>query len=120
MKETGTLCTVEITLRVIGGRWKPVILYHLFGGTMRFSALRRTIPGISQKMLTQQLRELEKAGVVERKVYAEVPPRVEYRVSRLGESLKPVMAAMCEWGQRHTLARGSRVIPMRGVRAARA
>jgi DNA-binding HxlR family transcriptional regulator len=90
-------CPAEATLDVIGGRWKVPIVWHLFGGTMRFSALRRALPGCTPKMLTQHLRELEADGVVARKVYAEVPPRVEYSLTPRGRSLKPVVGAMCRW-----------------------
>jgi DNA-binding HxlR family transcriptional regulator len=109
MKPPVSNCPVETTLHVIAGRWKMVILYHLFEDTQRFSALRRAIPRVTQKMLTQQLRELERDGVVDRKVYPEVPPRVEYSLTALGRSLEPVMEAMCRWGIRHrnrSLGRG--------------
>lgn len=92
-----TQCPAESTLAVIGGRWKVPIVWHLFGGTRRFSELRRALPRVTQKMLTQQLRELEKDGIVRRKVYAEVPPRVEYSLTHCGESLRPVVDAMCAW-----------------------
>ena len=91
-------CPAEATLQVIGGRWKTLILWHLFQGSKRFSVLMRVISGITQKMLTQQLREMEADGIVHRKVYAEVPPKVEYSVTALGASLRPVVAAMCKWG----------------------
>ncbi|HYM09950.1 MAG TPA: helix-turn-helix domain-containing protein [Bryobacterales bacterium] len=100
-------CPAEATLQVIGGRWKTLILWNLFLGTKRFSELLRAMDGITQKMLTQQLREMERDGVVHRKVYPEVPPRVEYSLTPLGESLKPVVAAMCKWGMAHSRARGS-------------
>jgi DNA-binding HxlR family transcriptional regulator len=90
-------CPAETTLDVIGGRWKVPILWHLFSGTLRFSELRRALPDITQKMLTQQLRELEHDGVVARKVYAEVPPKVEYSLTPRGLSLRPVVEAMCHW-----------------------
>lgn len=92
-------CTVEMTLDVIGGKWKGVILYHLLGGTKRFNELRRLLPGVTQRMLTLQLRELEEDGLVTRKVYAEVPPRVEYSLTEFGTSLKPLLLMMKEWGQ---------------------
>ena len=92
-------CPAEATLGVIGGRWKVLILWHLFGGTRRFGELRRALAGVTQKMLTQQLRELERDGVVTRTVYAEVPPRVEYSLTDRGQSLRPVVAAMCTWGK---------------------
>ena len=98
MKRRATKCPAEVTLAVIGGRWKVLILYQLFQGVMRFSELRRAVPGITQKMLTQQLRELERDGVVRRTVYPQVPPRVEYSLTPRGETLKPVVNAMCRWG----------------------
>lgn len=94
-------CPVETTLHVISGRWKTVILFHLFDGTKRFSELQRSMTGITQKMLTQQLREMEGDGVVRRRVYPQVPPKVEYSLTPLGQSLKPVVEAMCRWGLRH-------------------
>ena len=90
-------CPAEATIGVIGGRWKVPIVWHLSAGTMRFSELRRAMPGVTQKMLTQQLRELEADGVVRRKVYPQVPPRVEYSLTERGLSLKPVVEAMCRW-----------------------
>ena len=92
-------CPAETTLGVIGGRWKVPILWHLFGGTKRFGELRRALAGVTQKMLTQQLRELERDGVVSRTVYAEVPPRVEYSLTDRGQSLRPVVDAMCKWAK---------------------
>ncbi|MEY2333887.1 winged helix-turn-helix transcriptional regulator [Acidithiobacillus ferrianus] len=91
-------CAVDITLKAIGGRWKVLILQELFKGTRRFSQLHRGIPGITQKMLTQQLREMEKHCIISRLVYAEIPPKVEYSLTPLGESLWPVLLAMHEWG----------------------
>jgi DNA-binding HxlR family transcriptional regulator len=93
-------CPAQRTLDVIGGRWKVPIVYHLFEKTRRFSELRRALPGCTQKMLTQQLRELERDGVVKRKVYAQVPPKVEYSLTEMGRSLKPIINAMCRWGGR--------------------
>jgi len=100
-------CSVEATLSVIGGRWKPVILFRLMEAAhLRFNELRRTLPGaITQKMLTQQLRELEADGVIERRVYAEVPPRVDYRLTPHGRSLAPVLIAMRDWGVKHMAER---------------
>jgi DNA-binding HxlR family transcriptional regulator len=91
-------CAVEMTLSVMGGTWKPVILFHLLPGKKRFSELGRTIGGITQRMLTLQLRELEEAGIVLRTVHAEVPPRVDYELTELGHSLQPVLIAMRNWG----------------------
>src|SRR5258705_11071881 len=94
-------CAVEATLGLIGGKWKGVILFHLEGGTQRFGELRRRMPGITQRMLTKQLRALEDDKLVIRKVYAEVPPRVEYTLSEIGESLRPVIDILKAWGEGH-------------------
>lgn len=91
-------CPVEVTLSIIGSKWKVLILRELYDETKRFSELGRNIPGITQKMLTQQLRQMEKDGIVNRKVYPVVPPRVEYSLSKTGKSLKPILNAMCRWG----------------------
>jgi len=93
------LCPAEATLIVIGGRWKVPILYHLLAATRRFSELRRDLDGVTQKMLAQQLRELERDGIVNRKVYPQVPPKVEYSLTMQGKTLKPVIEAMCKWGK---------------------
>ena len=94
-------CAVEATLDLIDGKWKGVILFHLQGGTQRFGDLRKRMPGITQRMLTKQLRALEDDNLVIRKVYAEVPPRVEYRLSEIGESLRPVIDTLRAWGESH-------------------
>jgi DNA-binding HxlR family transcriptional regulator len=108
-------CPVEATLDVIGGRWKGVILYHLLRGTLRFNALRRELPNVTQRMLTLQLRELERDGLVRRTVYAEVPPKVEYDLTEHGRSLEPLLHAMREWGHRWMAARS---LPTTDVRPA--
>lgn len=92
-------CSVEVTLDLIDGKWKGVILFHLQGGTQRFGELKRRMPGITQRMLTKQLRALEDNGLVLRKVYPEVPPRVEYTLSETGQRLKPVIDALRNWGE---------------------
>jgi len=92
-------CPVECTLKVIEGRWKVLILYYLVDGTKRFNELHRLLDHISHRTLARQLRELEQDGVVHRKVFAQIPPRVDYSLTRLGESLKPVLKAMHDWGQ---------------------
>ncbi len=93
-------CSMELSLAVIGGKWKPLILWHLRGGgTMRFSALRRSMPVITQKMLTQQLRELEADGLITRTVFAEVPPRVEYGLTEPGRDIIPILEALCRFGR---------------------
>jgi DNA-binding HxlR family transcriptional regulator len=94
-------CPVEATLDLIGGKWKGVVLYHLADGMLRFNELRRRLTGVTQRMLTKQLRELEEVGLIVRTVYAEVPPRVEYRLSPRGESLKPVIRVLEMWGENY-------------------
>lgn len=91
-------CNVEATLSVIGGRWKPVILCNL-GEPIRFGALCRAMPNATQRMITLQLRELEADGIIQRTVYAEVPPRVEYELTEFGRSLAPVLDVMSDWGK---------------------
>ena len=95
-------CTVEATLNLIGGKWKGVILYRLLTEQLlRFNELRRLLPNITQRMLTNQLRELEGDGLIARKVYPEVPPKVEYRLTAYGQTLKPVIQALKKWGDAH-------------------
>lgn len=91
-------CPVEATIDVAGGKWKPIIVYHLLSGTKRFGELRRMSGGVTQRSLTLQLRELELNGIVHREVFAEVPPRVEYSLTEFGKTLAPVLKAMKEWG----------------------
>ena len=94
---------VERALKVISGRWKAIILYHLFDGPKRLSELKRIMPEISQKMLIQQLREMEEHGIVHREIFRQVPPRVDYTATPLGLSLEPVLLALCDWGRRHAV-----------------
>lgn len=94
-------CAVETTLDIIGGRWKVLILHELFQGVRRFNELHRALNGVTQKMLTQQLRELEEAGIIHREVYPQVPPKVEYSLTPLGRTLEPILDAMHEWGKRY-------------------
>lgn len=96
-------CPIEAALDIIGGKWKGVILSRLNGETKRFNELKRTIPRITQRMLTTQLRELERDKLITRKVYAEVPPRVEYSLTAKGESLTPILNALLNWGVQHAL-----------------
>ncbi|WP_042478928.1 winged helix-turn-helix transcriptional regulator [Bacillus ndiopicus] len=93
---------VEATLEVIGGKWKPVILCHLnHHGKIRTNEFRRLIPGISQKMLTSQLRELEQDGLIDRKVFNQVPPKVEYSLTSYGQGMEPILSMLCSWGEKH-------------------
>ncbi|HWE39948.1 MAG TPA: helix-turn-helix domain-containing protein [Isosphaeraceae bacterium] len=94
-------CPVEATLDVIGGKWKTVILFWLKDRTLRFGELRRAIAGVSERVLAQQLRELEADGVVRREVFPEVPPRVEYSLTDYGRTLGPIIERMCVWGKEH-------------------
>jgi DNA-binding HxlR family transcriptional regulator len=91
-------CSVEQALSLIDGKWKIVILYKLLRGTLRFNELRRLIPNVTQRMLTHQLRELEADDLIVRKIYPQVPPKVEYSLSARGRSLEPVLLALKEWG----------------------
>lgn len=100
-------CPVEATLSFLDGKWKGVILYHLVNeGTLRFNALRRHIPSVTQRMLTKQLRELEEAGLISRTVFPVVPPRVDYALTPLGHSMEPVIAALKAWGDAHVVCDG--------------
>lgn len=92
-------CAVEATVSLIDGKWKCIVLYHLLGGTMRFNELRRRVPCATQRMLTAQLRELEADSLIVRTVYPQVPPKVEYSLSPLGRSLKPILVALGSWGE---------------------
>ncbi|MEI3305251.1 MAG: helix-turn-helix domain-containing protein [Dysosmobacter sp.] len=94
-------CPVETTLMLIGDKWKILILRDLLPGTKRFGELKKSIGNVTQKVLTAQLRDMEDKGLVNRKVYAEVPPRVEYSLTDLGKSLKPVLDAMWDWGENY-------------------
>ena len=94
-------CAVEATLRLIDGKWKGVILYHLMEGTLRFSEIRRRLASVTQRMLTNQLREMEADGLITRTIYAQVPPKVEYSLTERGRSLEPVIRALKTWGDLH-------------------
>jgi DNA-binding HxlR family transcriptional regulator len=98
-REKGYKCGIDVTLAVVGGKWKASILWHLAQGTMRFSDLQRQFSDITRKMLTQQLRELEGDGLVHREVYPQVPPKVEYSLTDQGRSIYPILDLMCEWGK---------------------
>jgi DNA-binding HxlR family transcriptional regulator len=95
-------CPAESTLKIIGGRWKLMILRELCSGVNRFGELKRGLKGISEKVLAQHLRELERDGIIQRKVYAEVPPKVEYSLTASGKTLKPILDAMHQWGLHHS------------------
>lgn len=101
MQEKTTQCPVELTLDLIGGKWKGIILYHLLEGKKRFGELKKFMPNITQRMLTKQLRELERDGLVNRKVYKVVPPKVEYSLTKQGESLKKTILSLEEWGKKY-------------------
>ena len=101
-------CPVTATLSVIGGRWKPILLWTLSNGSKRFGQLDAIITGISRKILTEQLKELETSGLIIRTQYNETPPRVEYALSEKGKTLKPLMKAMCEWGTTHVMETNSK------------
>jgi DNA-binding HxlR family transcriptional regulator len=105
-------CGVEACLEVIGGKWKGVILHHLMtSGVLRFNEIQRMKPNLSPRILTAQLRDLERDGVIVRKVYPVVPPKVEYSLSKAGESLKPLITAMQEWGDEHLLRTNAPISP---------
>ncbi|MCQ6963727.1 hypothetical protein PV02_11025 [Methanolobus chelungpuianus] len=95
----GYKCPVEATLDVIGGKWKPLILWQLKEKTFRYNSLQQVLPGISPKMLTKQLKELEEDGLVRRKMYPEIPPRVEYSLTDFGRTVIPVLEELCRWGE---------------------
>ena len=101
MKNDLPACPVEITMGLIGEKWKVLIVRDLLTGTKRFGELKKSVTGITQKVLTNNLRQMEASGLVKRKVYAEVPPRVEYSLTETGFSLKPVLDAMVKWGNEY-------------------
>ncbi len=101
-------CPVEITLALLGNKWKVLILRELFKGTRRFGELSRGVPNISQKMLTQQLRQMEQDSLVSRKIYPEVPPRVEYSLTDIGTSLRPILDSMHKWGAKYMMQNGKK------------
>ena len=105
MEEKLPACPVEITLMLISDRWKVLIIRDLMGGTKRFGELKKSIGSVSQKVLTTQLRQMEASGLLTRKVFAEVPPHVEYTLTDLGYSLQPVLQAMVTWGEAYRLSR---------------
>ncbi len=102
MNECSSKNPVNRTLKVIGGKWKPLILWYLCDKTYRFNELLKVMNGVTQKMLTQQLREMETDQIVLRKVYAEIPPRVEYSITEYGKTLQPILESMSKWGEKHS------------------
>ncbi|SMC26367.1 transcriptional regulator, HxlR family [Clostridium acidisoli DSM 12555] len=99
-------CPMNLTINILSGKWKLAILWHLSRGTIRFNELQRTLNNITQKTLTMQLRELERDEIICRKVYPESPPRVEYGLTKIGESMQPILSAMCEWGKDYKNLKG--------------
>ena len=102
-------CPVEVCLDKIGGKWKPLVLWHLQTGTRRFGELRHLIPNVTEKMLTEKLRELEADGLVHREVYREVPPKVEYSLTPYGRGLNESLARLCHWCKQHARRKGIRI-----------
>jgi DNA-binding HxlR family transcriptional regulator len=96
-------CGLEVALSVVGGKWKPIVLFHLNGGPRRFGELKRLVAGISEKVLIQQVRELAEDGVIVRCDYGEVPPRVDYRMTEFGETLARALMPLCAWGEENRL-----------------
>ena len=103
-------CPIQSIVDTLGGKWKLSILYQLFQGTKRYGELKRLVPNATERMLTLQLRELEAAGIVLRTVYPEVPPKVEYSLTKLGLSLEPVLQTMLDWSEKYVRARGTQEI----------
>ena len=101
MKTELPACPVEITMGLIGDKWKVLIIRDLLTGTKRFGELKKSLSGITQKVLTNNLRQMESSGLISRKVYAEVPPKVEYSLSDIGLSLKPILDSMVQWGNEY-------------------
>ena len=101
--DCSTARPVEASLEIIGGKWKGIALFHLLDGTMRFNELKRKVGAVTQRMLTKQLRELETDGLIARQVYAEVPPKVEYSLTKKGKTLRPILLALEKWGTRYAL-----------------
>ena len=101
MKLKGFSCGLDVALSVIGGKWKPLILFHLTHGTQRYGELKRAIGGVSDKMLIQQLKELHADGVIDRRDYQQVPPKVDYSLTRFGKTLADALEPLCTWGTEH-------------------
>ena len=116
MKKDMPDCPIETTMTLISNRWKVLILWDLLGGVKRFGELKKLLGGISQKVLTANLRQMEEAGLLTRTVYAEVPPRVEYALTETGRSLRPVLEAMLEWGTRYKAGTAAAAGPTPSIR----
>jgi DNA-binding HxlR family transcriptional regulator len=116
-KRAAQPCGVETTVSVIEGRWKLRILFQLLSGTKRFSELKRLLPGVTQRMLTLHVRELERDGLIHREVYREVPPKVEYSLTAMGRSLEPLLRLMSEWGHGNRAALVAAVVQAAGTAA---
>ncbi|WP_407655183.1 winged helix-turn-helix transcriptional regulator [Alicyclobacillus dauci] len=102
MSNEAETCLVNSTMSIISGKWKLIILFHLMPDkVLRFNELKRLIPGITQRMLTKQLRELEQSDIIERTIYPEIPPRVEYSITEYGRTLQPILQMMHQWGEAH-------------------
>lgn len=101
MVERRQICGIEALVDMIGGKWKTLILFHLIDGTKRFGELKKLMSGVTQRMLTNQLRELEADGLISREIYKEIPPKVEYSLTDLGLSLESILEQMCQWGTRY-------------------
>lgn len=100
-------CPITATMKVLGGKWKPILINAIYlTSPARFGELKRSVVGITQSMLTQQLRELEEDGIISRKIYAEIPPRVEYTLTEFGLTLSPIMLSMAAWGKEYRLKKG--------------
>ncbi len=106
MEEAEQHCPVEATLGLVGGKYKALILWKLMAGAMRFSALQRTVASATPRMLTRQLRELERDGLVERKIYPVIPPKVEYSLTEFGRTIRPILESMYRWGSGYLEQRG--------------
>ncbi len=109
-------CGLDAALAVIGGKWKPLVLYHLATGTLRYGELRRAVGSVTHKVLIQQLKELEADGVVKRVDYGEIPPRVDYSLTKFGQTLAGALAPLCQWGTEHASEIG-RAVARRAARA---
>jgi DNA-binding HxlR family transcriptional regulator len=102
MKSTAFTCGLDAALVVLGGKWKPLILFHLAHGTRRYGELRRAVGGVSDKVLIQQLKELQADGIIDRRDYGEIPPKVEYSLTAFGRTLGKALAPLCEWGTKYS------------------